>query len=418
MLNGDNLPLVAGNESSSNSRSAWWRGLPCLLLLIAILVGGMIVADLVVAKHFDTQGGLIRRAVVSKICPAPGPATTSTTKSAINGTKNASPASPATAPAVGAVPTTSELDSGEAAATFVITCGTQETDAVSEMQPLVKSILMLSSRPIRLIFFTDAEGVTRISKLFSDLGHANRLLRVEIHHVTNEAIEKFAASLKYDPYGHHSGRWGTAKLMVPWLLPNTKRVLVLDTDMILLEDPLHLWAHFDDGKEWTYQMPMHSRGHPANICSCIVLINCERARAQKVYPNIMAQALKYSPPNWITSNKIYRPAHGDQGLYWLMIRKYPKMFRELPRKWDVDKCHRFYGVFKVNATAKASLLHRNCGGSNTDANSLSDEANPFFKFFMAYKWHWLQAPKGQGYKVVVSTFEHAANARINTTNTI
>ncbi len=397
MPDGSQLPLVAGGESP---RAPWWRGVPCLLFSVTILVFGMIAVDLFVAKHFDSGGGVLRRVVANQLCPAPP-----------NVTK-------VVAPVVTAAPTPPvDLDAGEAAATFVITCGTQETDAVAEMQPLVKSLLMLSSRPIRLVFFTDSDGVRRIRKMFTDLGHANRLLRVEIHHVTNEAIEAFAASLNYDPNGHHSGRWGTAKLMVPWLLPKTKRVLVLDTDMVLLEDPLHLWAHFDDGKEWAYQMPMYSRGHPANICSCIVLIDCERARAQKVYPTLMAGALRDSPPNWITAQRIYRPAHGDQGLYWLMIRRYPALFRELPRKWDVDKCHRFYGVFKPNSTTKASLLHRNCGGSNTDANSLSDEANPFFKFFMEYRWHWLQAPSGKGYAVVVNTFEHGGllNARINTT---
>lgn len=207
--------------------------------------------------------------------------------------------------------------------------------------------------------------------------------------------------------------------MVPWLLPNTKRVLILDTDMILLEDPLHLWAHFDEGKDWAYQMPMYSREHPSNICSCIVLIDCEYARSMKVYPDLMSNALLSSPTDWISSKKIYHPAHGDQGLYWLMIQKYPTMFRELPRKWDVDKCHHYHGVFQVNATEQVSLLHRNCGRSNTDANTLNDVTNPFFQFFIEYKWHWLQASEGRGYEALVSTFEHGAqpNSLVNTTKT-
>lgn len=395
MPDGTKVPLMP--EVDPSSRMPWWRGVPCLLLTMFILVVGMITTDLFVAHRFGGKGGVIRRAVVNQICPK----------------RNVTVVKPAPSPVA------VDLDAGEAAATFVITCGTQETDAVDEMQPLVKSILLLSSRPIRLVFFTDADGVTRIQKMFSDLGHANRLVRVEIHHLTNAAIESFAARMSYDPYGHHSGRWGTAKLMVPWLLPNEKRVLVLDTDMILLEDPIHLWSHFDDGEGWTYQMPLYSRYHPANICSCIVLINCERARQQGLYPKVMIEALKTSPPAWITKDKIYRPAHGDQGLYWLMMRRQPKMFRELPRKWDVDKCHRFYGVFKNGSKAKASLLHRNCGGTNTDANSLRDEASPFFQFFIHYQWHWLQAPKGKGYQVIVSNFEHGSqlNFSVNSTST-
>lgn len=51
--------------------------------------------------------------------------------------------------------------------TIVITCGTQETGTISEMEPLIKSVIAMTSKPLRFVFFTDASGVTRLQEMFT-----------------------------------------------------------------------------------------------------------------------------------------------------------------------------------------------------------------------------------------------------------
>lgn len=376
-----------------NIRSQWLRRHPSRRIFFGILIVGLIAANFAIFKIFDFNFFQVPESIMNRICQSG----ITTNSNSLNGQLVQK-----YAPTISAL----DLEDTNLTATIVISCGTQETDAVQEMQSLIKSILILSSRPIRFVFLTDVEGAKRIRTMFSNLGKTNRPLDVEIHRITDQAIEKFAAKLRYNPNGHHSGRWGTAKLMIPWVLPNIKRAIVLDTDMVLLEDPIRLWKHFNYGKDWAYQIPMPDNTEPSTICSCIVLIDCERARSMRVYPKLMAAALQDSA-FWSESEKMYRTPHGDQGLYWLMIRKYPHMFFELPQHWNVDRCHKFKGVFQEGSTSKVSLLHRNCGGGKVlDSNLLSDVANPFFSFFISYKWHWLKAPKGEGYEVVVRTFDH------------
>lgn len=290
-------------------------------------------------------------------------------------------------------------------ATFVITCGTAETDAVSEMSALLKSVLAFASEPVRLIFVTDSNGAQRLRKLFAeDLVRSKRQLWVDIHLLHDSIVNEWAAKIRLDPVGHHSGRWGTAKLMLPWIFKDIDRIVVLDTDMVFVEDPIRLWELFEDGgKDWIYQMPVSNKASPTTMCSCIVLIKMDLAREKNVFPTLFHESLKSGPKKWwIANRRIWRPVTGDQGLYWLMMRKYPAYFRLLPSNWDKDHCHGFYGSLKANSKDRVSLLHRNCAGQNSAI--VKDQASPFFDFFLHYRWHWLTPQSGKSFAVQVRNF--------------
>jgi len=81
-------------------------------------------------------------------------------------------------------------------ATFVITCGTHETDAINEMGALLKSLLSFASEPVRLIFITDAAGADRLWKIFAiDLLESKRKLRVDIHLLQDSVVDAWAAEI-------------------------------------------------------------------------------------------------------------------------------------------------------------------------------------------------------------------------------
>jgi len=150
-------------------------------------------------------------------------------------------------------------------------------------------------------------------------------------------------------------------------------------------------------------MPISNKNHFSKICSCIVLIKMDVARRSKVFPTLFHRSLESGPDSWWISNqKIWRPETGDQGLYWLMMKKYPALFRKLPSNWDKERCHKFSGSLEPTSRDRVSLLHRNCGGRNSSLGN--DRASPFFDFFTNYRWHWLKPQSGKSFPVEVGNY--------------
>ena len=321
------------------------------------------------------------------------------------------PQQPVTAPSqLGHTSTVLNSVATDANATFVIACGTQLTDAVAEMRPLLTSMLVLVSAPIRLVFLTDADGAARIRRLFAtDLAWFRRPLRVDIVHVRDTDIDKFALDIRVDPMGDsHTGRWALAKLMVPWLLPGVDRVVTVDTDMVFVKDPLELWEeHGVGGAEWIYRMPLNRRHSNNAICSCVVLVRCELARRRRVHPTMLRAAMAgagAAERQWYKPTAgLWRPEQGDQGLLWMTMHKYPAAFSELPLRWNREKCHNYYGVFNSGNTGDVGIFHRNCAGFYSRV--ATDNASEMFDFFLKYRWHWLRARKSRGKRVEVHSWD-------------
>lgn len=296
-------------------------------------------------------------------------------------------------------------------ATFVIICGTQLSDAVAEMQPLLKSMLLLASAPIRIVFLTDASGAKRLRRLFAtDLAWFRRPLRVDIIHIRESDIDKFVLKLRVDPDSDiRAGRWALAKLMVPWLVPGVEKVVIVDTDMIFVKDPMQLWEeHNVGGTDWVYRMPLNRRHSVDAICSCVVLVRCDLARRMLMYPTMFKAALASAGEKerrWYDERKgLWRLVHADQGLLWVTMHKYPKAFSELPLMWNREKCHNYYWVFKPESRGDVGIFHRNCAGY--DSRKATDDASEMFDFFLRYQWHWLRAKRSNGFLIEVHNWNN------------
>lgn len=289
--------------------------------------------------------------------------------------------------------------------TFVISCGKGKTDGVEEMQPLLKSILALSSRAVRIIFLTDELGVQNIQRIFREnISFFKRPMSIFIYLLESDDVDKWASAIPYDPQGHHSKRWGTAKLMLPWLFSDLNKAIILDTDMVFLEDPISLWNYFHapNAAYMVYSMPVFNISEPARMCSCVVLVNCANARRLAVYPEIMKKSLQLQPnKKWFKKDKNHwRPQFGDQGLYWSMMLAYPNLFRNLPRKWDIDRCHHYLDALKNASKLPVSILHRNCDFfSKKNEDDDNEKASPFFDFYANYRWSWFNTSSTSGFPV-------------------
>lgn len=210
-------------------------------------------------------------------------------------------------------------------------------------------------------------------------------------------------------------------MTVPWLLPDIRRAIVLDTDMVFTRDPALLWAEFSKGNDnsgWAFKMPLFSAREPwtrahynlANvhgICSCVVLVNLDRARSEIVWPDVLRKALESAIQRGEWEGTWYKPelgkwhlVHSDQGMYWLLLRYRPNLISDLHPRWNSDRCHKWNGAMNRTSKIDVGLLHRNCAGS--DASKTSDEANDYFRFYHNFQWRWIVPDNESGHRVVVT----------------
>lgn len=306
-----------------------------------------------------------------------------------------------------ALPTNSSCATAEDIPTIIISCGNGDTDAVAEMRPLITSIILLTSVPLRFVFITDDDGVIRIQRMFAELGRTKRRIIVQTVKLSLEWMEKWAAKTKLDMYVHHSGVFGMAKLALPWLLPDIKLGVVLDTDMVLLKDPALLWSEAlqEEGpgfqKGWVYRMMLSEEMEkPSQMCSCVIAMRLQQARDERLYPRVVGNALK-AFPSWFRMG-VYKPLHGDQGVFFALWHQDHRIVGNLDATWNRDHCHKFNGIFDKGNTKNAAILHRNCyAEDHPKRKETNDGSPPFFDFYEAYPWRWLRAPEGQGCDVVV-----------------
>lgn len=301
-------------------------------------------------------------------------------------------------------------------AKFVILCGTEGDNATGEMHGLISSALLLSTIPLHLIFITDKFGAIRIKSMFDHLPRWRMPLRVQIVVISPKIVNIFSKAIDVDPRATKPGLWGIAKMTIPWLLPDISFFAVLDTDMVFIRDPARLWAEFgygngDGNSEWAFKMPLFpAGGKPSvnNICSCVVLVDSVRARSANIWPHLVRRSLAAAIERGGRETTWYKPklrqwhiGHGDQGLYWLLLRYRPELISGLNPRWNTDRCHNWKSALNPKSGINIGLLHRNCAGS--DARKTSDQANDFFRYYQKFRWQWMVPDNGTGHNVVITT---------------
>lgn len=105
---------------------------------------------------------------------------------------------------------------------------------------LVKSILFYRLNPLHFHFVTDTSSNHVLSTIF-------RTWQLSAVNISFYAIETASDAVLWIPNSHYSGIYGLMKLMLVQLLPvNLDRVIVLDTDLMMMENIGSLWKFFKD----------------------------------------------------------------------------------------------------------------------------------------------------------------------------
>ncbi|CAJ1968395.1 unnamed protein product [Cylindrotheca closterium] len=307
------------------------------------------------------------------------------------------------------------IESGKKWVTIIIVCGNGETYAVKEMKPLLTSAILLSSAPLHFVFVTDQGSSNRIRKIFqNELGYSKKPIKVDTWILSESSVNTFASLLDYNPLEHHSGIWGTSKLMLPWIVKDMDKAIMMDSDMLFLDDPARLWNEFANGHnsstssnnttnttEWMYKMPLHNPAAPFSICSCIMLVKLDQIRRSNTFPTLMEEALATQPDWKGEENHLYNAPNGDQGLYWAMLANEngSRIIAPLPEQWNADRCNNYFGVLLPTSEKAVSVLHNNCKEHRSYGS-----AHDYFIFYEKYRWHWLKGDSGSQhyYKVDVT----------------
>ncbi|KAL3937222.1 MAG: hypothetical protein SGBAC_007630 [Bacillariaceae sp.] len=97
------------------------------------------------------------------------------------------------------------------------------------MQPLLTSAILLSSAPLHFVFVTDKGSANRIQRMFEDdLKYSKKPIKVDTWVLSEGSVNTFSSMLDYNQTFHHSGIWGTSKLMLPWIVKDVEKAVQVD----------------------------------------------------------------------------------------------------------------------------------------------------------------------------------------------
>lgn len=292
--------------------------------------------------------------------------------------------------------------------TFAVVCGHGDSDTLSEMKPLIISAVLLSSCRLHFIILTDSISFGRINyTLHEELRTTLKPISFDIWKISTRFIKQWAHNFKFDTNGYLQKKriWLTAKLYIPFLLRHYERLIVIDTDIIFLQDPLLLWDQFnDENASWLYKMPLNDRKNENTICSCVVLINVKNVLSSNLYPAEFQKALQLNGDTYNRSTGLYQTHRVDQAVYYLLSKRRPEMFTTLHERFNVEHCRRYFGRFHSThpINNKTTALHYNCAGKRFDGH---ETGQIFFNFYQTYRISWLKGENVRSYHNQIKTFE-------------
>jgi hypothetical protein len=269
--------------------------------------------------------------------------------------------------------------------TVVVVTATWRNDNIAiETRAYLYSLLRWEKGPLRLVFLTTKSEMREISYWFVGCNR-KAPLAIEFVELNASFVRSAIASLGivgHTPLDHHSGVAGSAKVFLPELLPNLKRVVLFDVDVILNRPVSELWAEFEHfgpkqlfaatrtgNRTWNRKM---QRDTPHAVCTCLLLLDLNQMRKvgwRANHPWLVSQFEK----QMIDTED---PTKSDQSCYSRVNKNYPKLVRIAPQDWMLSKCQRYFGRRPTGVAGmpkrlgrdKWAALHFNCWHAADEAS--------------------------------------------------
>lgn len=111
---------------------------------------------------------------------------------------------------------------------------------IGRLTTMLKSVLFYRTNPMKLHILTDEETKIPLETYFSTWN-------ISYFTVTCYPIkDRLTEEISWIPYTHQHGNYGLHKLLLDHILPeNVEKIIVYDTDVVVLSDISELWRYFD-----------------------------------------------------------------------------------------------------------------------------------------------------------------------------
>ncbi|KDR81366.1 hypothetical protein GALMADRAFT_239225 [Galerina marginata CBS 339.88] len=315
--------------------------------------------------------------------------------------------------------------------------------AAAEGALLIKSILLYNSQPSDIHIICDEKAEELLRTRFSLVEHPPHHVRVWFYRPSWQSMldrVKREGSINTD---HSAGLPGLMKLFIHEIIPPTvKKSIYIDTDALFISDPTLLWNVFatlntstaivmashpeQDAPEWH---------HASKICSCVMLLDLEKLRDQRLmdssiyrdlgdFPALSPEAFrfKYGLPGGDGKGRYDNVRLGDQGYWWAIVDYRPDIFEPLSFDFEVTSClldtyltglgnelispeqELSYQIHTKDTPQEGrvvlpKLLHFNClhgtdvymdwSGWLDPSNPLNIRWGPAVSYHAGFKWIWL-----------------------------
>ncbi|XP_032663746.1 LARGE xylosyl- and glucuronyltransferase 2-like isoform X6 [Odontomachus brunneus] len=248
---------------------------------------------------------------------------------------------------------------------------------------VVKSILFYRTNPLHFHLLVDEIARRTLSTLFRtwDLPHVN---------VTFYGTEMWVPRVSWIPNKHYSGVYGLLKLILPDAVREDK-VLVLDTDVTVLNDVSLLWGMFEkfstgqtlglieNQSNWyikalSYgQRPWPALGRGFN--TGVMLMHLQRLRDGKFtssWESVAKRVLEYIP----------KTSLADQDVINAVINEHPSIVYRIECTWNIQLSDRTISDTCYRDSNRINILHWNSPRKQNVRNKHVNEFRKLHRVFL------------------------------------
>ena len=255
-------------------------------------------------------------------------------------------------------------DSGEDCETVHIAVVVAGCSTARSLVTMVKSILFYRLTPLHFHLMTDSSAHLVLTTLF-------RTWQLPAVNVSFYAIENTSHIVSWIPNSHYSGIYGLMKLTLVKLLPgDLDHVIVLDTDLMLMEDIACLWKFFKEvsrrgkllglvenqsdwylGKLWDKLKPWPAVGRGFN--TGVMLLNLKMMK-EKDWVAMWTGVTKK-----ILGHLHSRTSLADQDIINAVIKMHQDIHLVLPCSWNAQMSEHSLSDYCFSRTKNFKIIHWN-----------------------------------------------------------
>eukprot|EP01083_Nonionella_stella_P302102 1040215_1 len=307
-------------------------------------------------------------------------------------------------------------------------------EAMHEAEYLIKSILLHTNTAIDLIEFniiTSNGSQALIHELFQNKIFSPPInityICVDLTQDKEATIIDHAKRIQYDLTYHHTKIYGLLKLFFHEFFPHlhSQKVIILDIDMIVLNNLIHLYQNTFDGEAIWFFAQEGGRTFNTGVFVCDYQQFHRHFPNNSVYEEHLLKAMyihttcnnakefnrthAFAAPRKsddkykfdIANVTLFKCIWAEQSILNGLNLLRPFMFKSFDHSWNLGRCVSFNGVLSGSQIQQddhtrqdyPAILHFNCNGQENNAFN-SQQNNRFVQYIKEYKWQWLNYGSG------------------------